>query len=157
MKKTREEYNTCMKPFMAGSKTKEQRQHDMCVGAKICSGKASSQEEAEKICSAPRLPKWARQVLPKDEKALSCDDRLARARQNIDVITLKMKSGEAEEVKAQASQVMNDIFTCFPEPAIVEMVNEALGKFNSMASGYYFKGETKELQRKLTLIREVLV
>ena len=50
----REAYNTCMKPYITGSKPKEQRKLDFCVGAKMCSGKATNKEEAQKIClSAP--------------------------------------------------------------------------------------------------------
>jgi len=53
----RKQYNQCMIPFMKGSKPKEQRQFDMCVGAKICSGKAGNEEEAKSICSLPKEPK----------------------------------------------------------------------------------------------------
>jgi len=53
----RKEYNQCMVPFMRGSKPKEQRQFDMCVGAKICSGKAGNEEEAKSICLLPKEPK----------------------------------------------------------------------------------------------------
>jgi hypothetical protein len=54
----RAKYNTCMSPYMKGTgKTKEQRQHDMCIGAKLCSGKASNEAEAEHLCSLPKPPK----------------------------------------------------------------------------------------------------
>ena len=53
----RKQYNQCMVPYMKGSKTKEQRQFDMCVGAKICSNKAQNEEEAISICSLPKEPK----------------------------------------------------------------------------------------------------
>jgi hypothetical protein len=60
----RKQYNQCMVPFMKGSKPKEQRQFDMCVGAKICSGKAGTEEEAISICSLPKelKPVKTRQV-----------------------------------------------------------------------------------------------
>lgn len=54
------EYTQCMIPYMKGTgKTKEQRQRDMCIGAKLCSGKASTREEAEQICinQPPKEPK----------------------------------------------------------------------------------------------------
>lgn len=54
---TREEYNACMKPYMTGSKPKEQRQLDFCVGAKLCSGKAKDEKEAERVCLLPKPPK----------------------------------------------------------------------------------------------------
>lgn len=58
----RQKYNQCMIPHMRGSKTKEQRQKDMCVGAKICSGKAKTKEEAVKLCSVPKPVKQAKLV-----------------------------------------------------------------------------------------------
>jgi hypothetical protein len=53
-------YTNCMKPYMAGAgRSKAERQMDMCAGAKLCSNKASSIEEAEKICreAPPKEPK----------------------------------------------------------------------------------------------------
>lgn len=143
---SREEYNNCMRPYMTGTKTKKERQHDMCVGAKVCSGKAKTDEEAEKICSAPTLPKWAKRLLPKDEKPISCEDRLIRARDNLETIATKVKSGEAGEARVQAAQTIDDIHKCLPEPVIVEMVDEAMGQFAELSKGYYFKGESRDLQ-----------
>ena len=54
------EYTECMKPHMSGEgKTKEERQRAMCIGAKLCTGKASNKEEANKICESlpPKQPK----------------------------------------------------------------------------------------------------
>lgn len=48
---TREEYNACMRPFITGSKPKEERKRDFCIGAKVCSGKATTKEEAAQLCS----------------------------------------------------------------------------------------------------------
>lgn len=50
----REEYNICMRPYMTGSKPKEQRKLDFCVGAKICSSRAETREEAETLCGQPK-------------------------------------------------------------------------------------------------------
>lgn len=49
----RKEYNQCMVKFISGSKPKEQRKKDFCIGAKICS-KGISREEADRICSMPK-------------------------------------------------------------------------------------------------------
>ena len=47
-------YNECLKPYITGSKPKEQRTLDFCIGAKMCSGKAANPDEAREIClSAP--------------------------------------------------------------------------------------------------------
>lgn len=50
----REEYNKCIIPYISGSKPKEQRRLDFCVGAKVCSGKAKDRAEAERLCSLPK-------------------------------------------------------------------------------------------------------
>ncbi|HUS04452.1 MAG TPA: hypothetical protein VMY79_02890 [Dehalococcoidia bacterium] len=50
------EYRECLRPYITGSKTKEQRQLDFCTGAKVCS-RGISVEEAKRICSLPKEPK----------------------------------------------------------------------------------------------------
>lgn len=47
----RTEYNNCMRPFITGSKPKEERRQAFCIGAKICSHKAQTEEEALHLCS----------------------------------------------------------------------------------------------------------
>jgi len=44
----RTEYNKCMVPYMKGSG--EDKKLGFCVGAKICSGKATSEDQARQIC-----------------------------------------------------------------------------------------------------------
>lgn len=57
----RAEYNTCMRPYITGGgKSKEQRKLDFCIGAKLCSLKVSTREEAEQICSLPKESKTLR-------------------------------------------------------------------------------------------------
>jgi hypothetical protein len=55
----REAYNECMKPYISGPH--EDRKGDFCIGAKICSSKATDKEEAARLCAEaaalPRLPK----------------------------------------------------------------------------------------------------
>lgn len=41
-------YNNCMKPYMRGSG--EDKRLSFCVGAKVCSGKAASEDQARQIC-----------------------------------------------------------------------------------------------------------
>lgn len=43
-------YNECMKPYMQGTMTREERGNNMCIGAKLCTGKAKSKMEAVEIC-----------------------------------------------------------------------------------------------------------
>ena len=45
---SREQYNECLRPYISGHH--EDRKLSFCAGAKICSGRASSLAEAEKIC-----------------------------------------------------------------------------------------------------------
>lgn len=54
---TREEYNACMRPYITGKKPKEQRKLDFCVGAKLCSSKSKTKEEAERLCRQPKPPR----------------------------------------------------------------------------------------------------
>jgi hypothetical protein len=46
-----------MVPWMKGSGSQEDRHMRMCIGAKLCSGKAITEEDAHMICSQPKLPK----------------------------------------------------------------------------------------------------
>ena len=46
---TREEYTACMKPHMTGGGP--DRKERFCVGAKLCSGKAKTKEEATRLCA----------------------------------------------------------------------------------------------------------
>jgi hypothetical protein len=75
----RKEYNQCMVPYMKGSKPKEQRQLDMCVGAKICSGKAGTEDEAKIICSLPKEPKPVKTGRAK--KGQSCEKEAGKLAQ----------------------------------------------------------------------------
>lgn len=54
----RAQYSGCIGDAMRGKKlTREERKLEFCVASKLCSGKASSQEEARQICSLPKPPK----------------------------------------------------------------------------------------------------
>jgi hypothetical protein len=68
-----------MRPYISGSKPKEQRKHDFCIGAKICSGKASSREEAIQLCSLPKEPKP--QKTNKGTKPASCEKEASKLTQ----------------------------------------------------------------------------
>lgn len=68
----RKEYNKCIIPYISGSKPKEQRKLDFCVGAKVCSGKAKDRAEAERLCSLPKEPKPVKARRSKDG-AKSCE------------------------------------------------------------------------------------
>jgi len=64
----RQKYNSCMAPFMKGGG--EDRKLRFCTGAKVCSGKASTKEEARQIClTQPPNPPKARKA-----KGAKCAD-----------------------------------------------------------------------------------
>ncbi|MFA5991832.1 MAG: hypothetical protein WC794_06335 [Candidatus Doudnabacteria bacterium] len=44
------EYNQCMKQYMQGKMTLEERGNNMCMGAKLCTGKAKTKMEAVELC-----------------------------------------------------------------------------------------------------------
>ncbi len=152
----RQEYNACMSPYMKGSKSKEQRKHDMCIGAKLCSGKASSEQEAEALCNMPVLPKWAKGK--QDTEDIACPARMERVRGNLDTIVLKVHEGLAGEVKEAAVATMQDIYTCHKDnPVIYELAVEALGKFNAIANGgFYFKNEGREIENQLEALKAII-
>ena len=153
----REEYNACMRPYLVGSKPKEQRRLDFCIGAKVCSGKAKTDEEAKALCDVPRLPKWAKPLIPKEEEPITCTLRSKRVTEALDVIMLKVNEGEAAEVRPLAARTINDIFTCHTKDKVLnELITEAMDEFNNLSKGHYLKGEAKGLQTKFNLIKEVL-
>lgn len=153
----REEYNACMRPYMTGSKPKEQRKLDFCVGAKVCSGKAKTEEEARAICSIPKLPKWARELLPKEEEPITCQLRDKRTQENLELIVLKVKTGEAEDIRPLAAQTLNDILTCHTQDTTTcDLAIEAMQDFNDISKRPYLAGEVKDLKNKFDLVKAVL-
>lgn len=67
------DYRTCMIPYMRGGG--EDRKLRFCLGAKVCSGKAKDEEEAEKLCAEaalkPKPPKKTRGKCKIDIAALA--------------------------------------------------------------------------------------
>lgn len=68
----REEYTSCMVPFMKGGGP--DRKLRFCIGAKLCSMKAKSEEEAKQICLSqppkePKAPRKARGKIDVDALA----------------------------------------------------------------------------------------
>jgi len=83
----RRAFNDCMRPYMSGSKTKEQRGFDMCVGAKLCAHKTSSKEEAIRICSEPKPVKPVKTRQPRQRSKASCEKEV---REIVDCLFKKM-------------------------------------------------------------------
>ncbi len=156
-KLNREDYNACISTALKGKQLgKDERKLEFCVASKLCSGKAATREEATQVCSVPKLPKWARGLTKEDEENVSCADRMRRSVNNIDVINLKLRSGEAEEVRGAAAQIMADIFSCNPNEGTLAFLTEVMDDFNGLSKRFYLKGEGKDLEKNLNLLKEML-
>jgi hypothetical protein len=144
-----------MRPYITGKgRSKEERQHSFCEGAKICSGRAQTKEEAAQLCSNT-IPKWARQALPKDDDNLSCPERIARVNQTIDAITLGLKAGDTEEMVPACAQLLSDVTKCRPGE-IAELAEVTVKEIKDLSKRYYMKGEAKDAQAKLAALKELL-
>lgn len=149
----RAKYNACIGDRLRGKKlTRVERKTEFCVSSKLCSMKAGSEEEARSICA---LPKAAR-ASKVDEPQLSCTERLARVRNSLDTIQLKVRSGEAEDVVGLASQTLKDIGTCVKEPGTVELFDEAMGLVKTLGGRFYLSGEAKDLKGKIDILKELV-
>lgn len=151
---SREQYNACMRPFITGSKPKDQRKRDFCVGAKICSGKAETQEEALELC-ARSIPKWAQKAAPKEVEELSCAVRMGRVQETIDTIALGLKTGEVDEMLPASAQMLTDITHC-GTPEIIELASLVAGDLKDLSGRPYLKGEAKEIQNRLDALKGLL-
>jgi len=102
-----DKYRNCMRKYMSGEgKSKEERQHDICIGAKICSGKAKTQDEAEYLCSLPR------EVKPQKQKSDKSGDACEKE-------VLKLAHCIAERIDMDLASNINSI-----EMAIVNAMTE---------------------------------
>lgn len=177
----RQDYNECMKPYISGKgKTKEERQQNFCVGAKICTGKAQNQEEAIQICSMPKPPKEPKErksrvkgcpACPpcncsggaaKSEKdpmkdILECPDRNARINQTIEKIMDTVKAGDAETAMRDTPLLLYDVLQCHPkDTGIPDVAADAVTTLKEMTKGFYFKGEINELNGKFETLKKLL-
>ena len=144
-----------MRPFITGSKPKEERKRDFCIGAKVCSGKATTKEEAAQLCQNS-VPKWARKTLAKEGDNLSCPERIARVHQTIDAITLGLKTGDTEQMVPACAQLLNDVSKCRPGE-VADLASVVAHDIKGLATRFYLKGEAKDVQNKLQVLKELLV
>ena len=152
---TREEYNACMRPFITGKgKSKDERKRSFCAGAKVCSGKARSEEEALALC-AKSVPKWAKQAAPKEAEPITCPDRMSRVRQTVDAIILGLKSGDTEQLLPASAQLLSDVTACGTAEA-VQLASIAANEVKGLSKRYYLKGEAKDVTNQLNILKELL-
>jgi len=144
-----------MRPFITGSgKTKEERKQGFCIGAKVCSGKAKTEEEAAQLCAAT-LPKWARQALPQEDDNLSCDARMVRSKEIIEKVTLGLKTGDIAEMTPLYAKLYSDILKCRP-PEVGELAGMIADELKRLSNRTYLKAESKDMQHKLEALGELL-
>ena len=72
----REEYNACMSPYMKGGG--EDRKERFCIGAKLCSSRAQTEDEAKRLCAEaaanpkpPKKPKGKKICTLRDLEAIT--------------------------------------------------------------------------------------
>lgn len=104
---SRQEYNQCMSPYMRGSESKEQRQSDMCQGAKICSGKAKTEEEARYLCSLPKEPKPAKKRAAKGSQ--SCEKEVLEL---ASCIVERIDVDQASNINSIETAIINAMMVC---------------------------------------------
>ncbi len=149
-------YNACIGNAMRGRQlTRQERKAAFCIASKVCSGKAANEEEAGRICA---LPKAARAAKTKpNEPQLPCADRMARVKNSLETMELKVKSGQAEEVVDLAKQTLGDVETCVAEPGTVELFREAMDVVKKLGSGgFYIIGEAKDVKSKFNILKELV-
>ncbi len=147
-------YNSCMSPFIKGKdKTKEERQMGFCVGAKLCSGKAKTEEEARVICNAPHLPKWA---AGKEGESLTCPQRTERTLKIIVEVKDLIKSGQTDKIKPMLATILQDVHSCAPEE-VVRLANDTLNDVKNTAGEFFFKGEGREMVKDLSTLEALLL
>jgi|GEM_PF-2261821 len=109
---TREEYTKCMTPYMTGTgKSKDERQRSMCMGAKLCSGKASSEDEASQLCAeAAANPKPVKErrtrrakILDPHTTAVCVVDRLSGQSPTVDSLTAALAHCTGQKSKKPRS------------------------------------------------------
>jgi len=88
-------------------KTKEERRHDMCIGAKLCSSKSKTREEAEYLCSLPKEPQPPKEK--RDKGGNGCEKevlRLARC------IVEKIDMDQASNINSIEMALVNAMIEC---------------------------------------------
>jgi len=140
----REEYNSCMRSYITGSKPQEQRKDDFCIGAKICSGKALNEEEARKLCAEPKPLKPIKSIPRKRVKTCVIDYPALAACivENLDASDISLANMTALIARCTGQKAEKPltrekfIKKCFKENAITGDIKEAQ-KLRSMCTAQW--------------------
>ena len=149
----RAEFNACMRPYMQGRKSKQERSQSMCIGAKLCTGKAKTPDEAATICSQPKLPKWVGK--DKDTETL-CSVKSQRIPKTLDAIALQVKSGETDQLKPTISQLVHDVYACASDEKKRLAANSLATAANDIIGRPYLKAEGRDVLKAIELLQSTL-
>lgn len=108
----RKSYNECLRPYITGKMSKEDRRLAFCRGAKICSGKVSSEEEARQICLKPKPPKSPKTLRgPKTSRGrgASCD---AGVREESLCVSNSINMGLTSDVNTIHKAILDAMLGC---------------------------------------------
>ena len=114
---TREEFNKCMIPHISGKdKTKEERKMGFCVGAKLCSGKAQTEEEAIAICNQPKqvavVDGSAEERVAAVAVSAPCPERIKQVHDNLSSISRYIREGKTQEADPLIQTAIKEIHEC---------------------------------------------
>lgn len=110
----REDYNKCMRPYITGSKPKEQRKMDFCIGAKVCSSKAKDEAEAKKLCSLPKELKPTKITARRSRKPESCEKNVRKVAECVvsRLVENNIYRDQALNVNSVGAAVTNAMVEC---------------------------------------------
>lgn len=136
-------YNQCMSPYMSGQGlSKEERKLNMCVGAKLCTGKAKDEAEAQQICAEAAVEAAAN---PEPAKARKKSKKVDPRELATCIITELDGSGVTHD------SLMKSIAVCTGQK-VPKSGREAFIKqcFKENTTGNGFQYDLKEAQRLRT-------
>ncbi len=113
----RKQYNSCMIPHMKGGGP--DRKLRFCIGAKLCSGKSKTEEDAKEVCLLPKEPKPARASKGKRSTGQSCEKSVLTLAEC--VVTLLTENAtyknQALNINSVGAAVTNALMECQCPPA----------------------------------------
>lgn len=108
----RENYRNCIAKDLKGKKLdKEARKLEFCIVSKLCSGKASNREDAQRICLLPKPEKTEKKRRKKSEKneAENCEKEAIKLShciaENIDM-------NQASNINSIEMAILNSMVEC---------------------------------------------
>jgi hypothetical protein len=158
------EYTDCMKPWMQGPKELAPGASAMCVGAKMCTGKAKNQQEAIQICQeTPQKPATKKGMTKGAKCVANLDEYVECLLSKMDFNSGDLKGelrksvadcfcGRAATKKEKARKVLEAI----PEEALQALASisgiwgapQAAGGKTTVQRGFYVKPKTVPVDQR---------